>query len=295
MTSEYFSRREVERSFRKFRDIVNDLVSAKFQTWDDMFSHMITHCDTDPVMRVVIAPLLANKNVNADKWYADCMASVGSMVGTAHYELPYDDEDRTALLYQFFRKIKTERIEIGDFCINAYGATKYQEMVDVFNRELVVKFAREVTYRLDEIMEDIGDQREVSKEAITVFHYHDHSVTVHGNIQGGYVTGSGATISGASASYGTDGELSVVLNEMRSLVSEVAANQKEAVEQAIDLMLRSINDQSVSSSEIAAAASIIVKASPTLGQRLKDITGRIGVSLTGSAIFQGLKMFFGIP
>ena len=39
-----FTRREVERSFRKFHDIVDDLMAAKFQTWGDTFSQLVAHC-----------------------------------------------------------------------------------------------------------------------------------------------------------------------------------------------------------------------------------------------------------
>jgi hypothetical protein len=95
---ERFSRREVERSFRKFNDIVNDLFNAKFQTWGNMFTHLMEHCEKDPVMQVVTGPLKSNKNVNAEKWYNDALSSVGGRVGSGRYELPYDDEDKTALL-----------------------------------------------------------------------------------------------------------------------------------------------------------------------------------------------------
>src|SRR5262249_41988535 len=135
MGRETFTRREVERSFRKFKDIVSDLMQARFQTWGDCFTHLITHCEQDPVMHLVTEPLRANRNVNAERWHSDCLASATGMVGSARYQLPTDDDDRTALLYQFFLKIEKEHVDVYRFCISAYGTSSYQEMVDVFNQE----------------------------------------------------------------------------------------------------------------------------------------------------------------
>ncbi len=95
MTQETFSRREVERAFRKFNDLVSDLMGAVFQTWPDCFRRLISHCEQHPVMRTITEPLRQNKNVDASKWYDDCL--------TLGYGLPTDDDDCTALLYQFFR------------------------------------------------------------------------------------------------------------------------------------------------------------------------------------------------
>lgn len=175
MKQEKFTRREVDRAFRKFKDLSNDLFNAKFQTWGDSFTHLITHCEQNPVMQVVTAALQENKNVDARKWYQDALDSVRGMVGSGQYKLPTDDEDRTALLYQFFLLIETENIDITEFCVAVYGVSEYQEMVAHFNRELVTKFTREVSYRLDEIIEDIGGDAEVAREAMIVFHHYDHS------------------------------------------------------------------------------------------------------------------------
>jgi hypothetical protein len=182
MQQEQFSRREVERSFRKFNDIVNDLFGAKFQTWTNAFNHLMEHCQHDPVMQVVTEPLKCNKSVDAEKWYADALASVGSMIGSGQYELPYDDDDRTAILYQFFLMFYDNKVNLKSFCMGMYGCRNYQDFVDSFNRELIEKFTREMSYRLGEIREDIGNQEEVPREAMVVFHHHDHSMTIHGNI-----------------------------------------------------------------------------------------------------------------
>ena len=190
-----FKKRDVERSFRKFRDIVNDLFSAKFQQWGDMFTHLIVHCETDPVMKVITGPLRYDPRVEAKKWWDDALASVQGMIGSGRYTLPTDDDERTALLYQVFLGIENEKWDFQRFSMAVYGHTKYQDEVETFNRELVLKFTREMSYRLDEIVAENEGAEEIAREAMVVFHHYDQSTTVHGNFQGiaGDVTNSSVT------------------------------------------------------------------------------------------------------
>lgn len=95
-----FSRREVEKSFRKFNDLVQDLFSCQFQGWAGCFNNLVEHCEHDSVMQVVVEPLKNNTNVNAEDWYQKTLDSQSGMVGSGNYALPYDDDERTALIYQ---------------------------------------------------------------------------------------------------------------------------------------------------------------------------------------------------
>jgi hypothetical protein len=290
-----FPRRDVERSFRKFNDIVSDLFNAKFQTWGDAFAHLMTHCEEDPVMRIVTEPLRLNKHVDAGKWLADASASVGSMVGSGRYELPYDDDDRTALLYQFCLKIANEHLDISRFCVHFYGLTNFQEMTDTLNRELIHKFTREVSYRLDEILQDIGTQTTVSREAMLVFHYHDQSTTINGNIQGSNVATSGASISDTSASFDSLPELATAFQSLTLLVRDLSDSQRTTAEQAIAALVDAATSGGRSTTDVASAATAVSNASPALARRLREIAGRIGTSLVASSIFQGIKMAVGLP
>jgi len=157
-----FPRREVQRSFRKFDDLVGDLLSAKFQTWGDAMSRLLAHCETDPVMQVVTSPLKGDSRVDAQKWWNEAVDSVGGMVGSGRYSLPIDDDERMALLYQVLLLVDGGAADLAQFSNSVYGVSRFQDMVDTFNHELVHKFTREVSYRLNEVVEDIGDQQEVS-------------------------------------------------------------------------------------------------------------------------------------
>jgi len=295
MEPQSFSRKEVERSFRKFGYIVNDLFSCPFQTWGNEFTHLITHCEQDPVMRVVTEPLRTNTNVNAEKWLADSLQSVQSMVGSGDYELPYDDDDRTALLYQFFIMIENGKVNVNSFCINFYGKTRFQEAFATFNETLVQKFVRVVNDRLDEILQDIGGQQKIPREAIVAFHVHDQSVTVHGNIQGSNVAASGSTLSGSSAEYTNNEELASALTALGPLVTDITESQRASVSQALQLLVQATHDSSISREVVGEATRTIAVNSSTMRQRLVQIVEKVGVALASSAIIQGIKMACGVP
>jgi len=108
------------------RDLVNDLDTARFQTWVEAFSRLIDHCESDEVMRVITGPLKTNPAVDADRWWTDALDSVRGMAGSGHYELPTDDDNRTALLYQVFLKVEHEDLDITKFCSRVYGLSSYQ-------------------------------------------------------------------------------------------------------------------------------------------------------------------------
>jgi hypothetical protein len=294
MAQEQFTRREVDRAFRKFKDLCDDLFQAKFQAWGHSFTHLIKHCEENPVMRAVTDPLRANKNVDARKWYNDALASVTGMVGSGHYELPIDDNDRTALLYQFFLLIENEGIDVDRFCTAVYGDTQYQAMVSHFNQELVHKFTREVSYRLDEIIEDIGESAMVPREAMHVFHYHDHSLSIQGGIHGSNLAIGASTISDSTASYNSGADLVEALKSLRPLLHEVKKDQHDIVEIALQTLIRSAEGEQTTPEQLKQSIETLAKTSPGIGERLKGIAGKIGLSLLSSSMFQAMKSYFNI-
>lgn len=288
-----FSRREVDRSFRKFRDIVNDLMSAKFQTWSDCFTRLITHCENDPVMQVVTEPLRTDPRVDADKWWNDAVASVRGMVGSGNYSLPADDDERTALLYQVFLKLETENIDISNFCMAVYGHSKYQDMVNSFNRELVHKFTREVSYRLDEIATDTAGQQQIAREAMVVFHHHDYSTNISGTVQGSNIATGNAQITNSTAQFNTPADVAAELRALKSLASEFTKANQATIQQSLEFLAAAAEAGDGDPEAVAEQAKTICEISPTITKRLKGLLSGITSSLAGSAIMEGLKLAFG--
>ncbi|MCP9851232.1 hypothetical protein [Cyanobium sp. Morenito 9A2] len=296
MAEKMYSRREVERSFRKFSDIVSDLMEARHQTWGNSFDHLIEHCKNDQVMQIVLAPLARNKSIDAVAWYQDAMSTTGSMVGTGRYTLPYDDEERTALLYQFFVLVAENKVNLSQFCQNMYGTSGYHDMARVLNSELVAKFTREIQYRLNEILVDTAEDQEISKEAMTVFHYHDNSINVSGPIQGSNISTTGSSISGSTASFEEQQEVASELAEIRRQLAQedTAKNVSKVAIEAIDKLIHSASDPNAALEEVSESASIAIKDSPLVRTKLVDLCERIGVGVASSTIVLGIKAALGL-
>jgi hypothetical protein len=157
-----YPKREVERSFRKFSDIVSDLMAARHQAWGNSFGHLMEHCRNDQIMQILLAPLAKNTSIDAVSWYQAAMKTAGSMVGTGSYALPHDDEERTALLYHFFLLMTESKVGVLGFCQEMYGVSDFRDMPEVLNNELVTEFTREIQYRLSEILVDAAKDQEIA-------------------------------------------------------------------------------------------------------------------------------------
>lgn len=142
------------------------------------------------------------------------MSTTGSMVGTGWYTLPHNEEERTALVYHFLVQIAGKRVDLSSFCPNMYGTSGFQDMATVLNNELVAKFTREIQYQVHEILADTAEDQEVSKEAMTVFHYHDNSIDVSGSIQGSNISATGASITGSTTNFEEQQEVAAELAEI---------------------------------------------------------------------------------
>ncbi len=196
--------------------------------------------------------------------------------------------------------IERKKFSFNNFGWFVFGKTNSRDMVQVFNTELVHKFTREVCDRLKKIMEDIGDATEVRSAALIVFNQYDysgqdHTMNFHGNVQGN-IAGPGANITGSTATYNDNADLVAALKALKPLIGEVAAEQRQAVSAALDAMVEATtkNVPVAQIADVQPAVAQVAAASPTLKDRLAGIGGNLGLSLTGSAIFQAIKMVCGI-
>lgn len=304
MATDMFTRREVERAFRRFNECVDDLFASVWQTWQDNFNQLMTHCETNPVMRVVTGPLRDNSSVDGRAWHRDVVddrdpynkqTKPRRQIGAGHHPLPTDLDQQVAILYQFFLTIQRGEIDLYGFCIHMYNTTRHQDSFNTFSRELVFKFTREVTNRLNEILADIGGEQSVRREMLVAFHIHQEatSMIINGNVQGTNLAGPGATISNSTATYNSNGDLAEALQALKPLVDVVATEQRRAVEAALDSLVEATR-KDIPVAQIVPDIDAAAKASPAIAERLKDIGLRLGTGLTSAGIVQAIKMYFGI-
>lgn len=281
-----FARRDVQRAFRKFNDTVSDLFRADFRTWGDTLNRLLDHCEKNNVMSVVVGPLKKNTQINVQSWHQDAMETIGGMIGSGRFTLPLDDEDRTALLYQFLLAIDKNEIAVDKFCMHFFGKTNYQEMVDVFNQEIVEKFTREIGYRLEEIEEDVAGQETIELKDLIVFNHYDQSTVVHGTVTGGNVNIGSGSITARDVTINSVDDLVKAFNALKhELDSDVARN-------ACDRVIREVTGDN-DSNLITEAVNEIARSEPNKAGKLKEVLERIGTSLIASTVFHSIKTSLG--
>src|SRR5690348_2129899 len=95
-----YSREEVERSVHEFKNLSSDLMRAEYGNWRDSLTHFLDFCQDDPIMRLVVQPLIDNPNVNIDQWLSD-------FAQDSQHGMPSDKEDRIALIFQLLQTINS--------------------------------------------------------------------------------------------------------------------------------------------------------------------------------------------
>lgn len=264
-----FPARQVERSIRKFKNLANDVLSARYSTWDDNFNGFLHHCETDTVMQVITEPLKNNPHVDLESWYGNFQRS-GGMIGSKRYSLPVDEDDRLALLYQLLLAIRGGKIRFIDFALGAFGTTHHQDMVNAFNREVLSKFVRDVSDRLEDIHVEEGKQ--VQRENLQVFSTYIASVhgsnVIGGSAQGSILAAGNATISDSSASFTSQEELVERVKDLRSYLEEVSEEKRGEVAEAIDVLVKSAEGGEVSRAELAQSVDTVSGGSSSMKEHL---------------------------
>ncbi|MCK4795872.1 MAG: hypothetical protein KAT05_00750 [Spirochaetes bacterium] len=195
--SEILKRKKIEISFRKFVDYSNDVLKSDYNTFSTRLKILIHHCENDPVMKI-ITNQLKNIDVDFDGWMANSMESGGSMAGSKEFNLPVDETERDALLYQFCLKINTEEIDIMSYSIHFFGGDNFNDYVNSINDAIVKPLVRSISYKIEEINDtidsDLEDKQDVPRSMLIV--YQNHSTNIEGNvtIEGDAAIGTSAEI-----------------------------------------------------------------------------------------------------
>ncbi|HVS35152.1 MAG TPA: hypothetical protein VMS17_06185 [Gemmataceae bacterium] len=268
---------------------MSDLIAADHHTWGDRLTHFMEHCEKNPVMQVVTEPLRKNSRVNGRKWCEDFVRD--HLTSGMGYRLPTDDEDCSALLYQFFYEVEyhSNDIDIIRFSHCAFGESNYSQQVYKLNKELVAKLTREIAYRLDEAHEDIGDAQEVPREAMVVFHYHNNKTTIQGGVYGSVVATGGSTVSDSSAAYNDGAQLAAAIESLKGALQDVSEGQRETVGKAVDALAQAARLNNLPVAQVAQEAKAVASASRKMGQFLLDLAAKAGAAVAGSVAVLGIK------
>lgn len=186
-----FRQKQVELSFRRFRDFASDVFDSDFHTFDSRFDILVHHCENDEVMKIITSQL-KEIDTNFQEWWERAQNTGGSMIGSKQLSLPIDERKRDALMYQLILKIQNKKINFAQFCMDYFGETNYNAMIVAFNDGILRPLIRSIIYKLEEISDEItrvlSKQQDVPTRMFLV--YQDYSVNVgDGNVISAEVVG----------------------------------------------------------------------------------------------------------
>lgn len=284
---EGFSPTQVRISIRRFQDYARDVLDANPETFSTFFKIFVSHCETDPVMRVISAQLKANTNVDFKKWFGEFSESALHSAGGIGYSLPLDEEDRLALLYQFLLAIDGGQVDVLEFGVQAYGETQLDSIVSEFNRQIFSKFVRDAGYRLEELQQAVEGRERIPSEELIIFQHFDKQVVIS-NINQSNVAVDGSTI--VSSRTDSVGRLK---QQLRELAEEV--HRSKGSEEAAEALLQlAAAEDSTSKVKLATLVEVAVAREPTLKGKLAALVRNVGASLVANAIVAAIRFALGM-
>ncbi len=288
MSEQGFKRSDAKRSFRTFDDLVRDLGSATEGTWHDVFTRLVHHCLHDQVMMVVTQSLHNEPRSAIVAWCNDCVQK--GVVG-----LPTDERERLSRLFGLLVAVydgimdKSEEVNLLAFCWQALGTgMSFDEGLSGFTEQIVAPFARDLGYRLDDILEDAreGDENNVPFQVI--YQHLGPSIQIGGSADGASISLSAGdtTVTQISTVDDIRGELAT----LRGLIQELSLEKEEGSAALADLrVLEEAVDGRGSQQDVEKAAGQLAKRHGTIKDWLQAFLFKASVAMGSNLLLQALN------
>ena len=191
--------------------------------------------------------------------------------------------------------------EVNISLISAYIVTPRGVIEHVLDtvRTRLLQFIIEI----EELNPDAGEIPSLEKVPPAVTHKIFKSVIMnksyHGNAQkiegvfGSNVATGQARISSSHATYSTTAEATSAFQSLKNHLDEVAEEQRQAVQDAIDLLISAIENNGIPKSRVVAAAETIANASDKMKRVLRDLSIGTAGSLAASGLWEGIRYAIG--
>jgi len=220
---------KIRRGLKRFEDFAGDLARSDMNTFDDRLRLLVNYCQSDPVLSIIHNQLMSMSGVDFEYWHKEVLSTVGGMVGSGELSFPTDLEKRMALMYQLLNKIAEKEIDLTGFAHNffATGNNGIDSLIYAFNDAVVEPLTRELSYRIEELEEDLpDDNREIYSLAnIQIIHNAENVVqqsATGNNIQ------QNATIKSKN-------ELEKLFDDLRDEL-KATIEQKQKLEEALNVV-----------------------------------------------------------
>lgn len=194
---EKFDKKRVELSFRRFNDFASDVLSSEYSTFDSYLNIFINHCENDEIMSIICHQLKYDNTVFDEWWSESDLGEIIHQVGSTKLNLPINEKQRDALLYQICLEVNKGETEFFSVYYD-FNNCSPDEAVLNFIKIFVRGMVRSIGYKLEEIMyeaeRELEDDRYIPVRVFYV--YQDFSTTINGdvNTKGDAAIGEGASI-----------------------------------------------------------------------------------------------------
>jgi hypothetical protein len=156
---------QVRKSIQRFHDYAEDLILSDMNTFEDTLNLFIDFCETDSVFSGIHAQLQSIPHADFDQWYASQSFAL---------TFPTDLEVRMSLMYELLRRIRDGRLPFQTFAISFFhlGTNSITPYVQALNDAITRPLVRELSYRLEELIDQLPDDRAapVPQASIQIIH-----------------------------------------------------------------------------------------------------------------------------
>lgn len=219
----------IRRSLRRFEDFAGDLARSDMNTFDDRLNLLMDYCKTDKVILVIHAQLMNVSTVHFDTWYKEVLSSIGGIVGSGNLTFPTNIEERMSLMYQLLYKVNTKEIDFFNFAHNFFATedSRIDSDIFVFNEAVVQPLARELSYRIEDMEEELPEDNKETYPLANIQIIHKANNVIQQSASGKNIEQS-ANIDGSD-------NIEQLFSDLREEL-QIVIKEKEKIEDALQVV-----------------------------------------------------------
>lgn len=124
-------------------------MNAPYQAWGGLVDGLLHFIETNPAAKEALDEIRSENPVDFEDWYEKFQATDGSSVGSKRYEIPKSLDEQASLFYELLKHFDQD-VDPQRFCMEAYGLTKYQDMCNMLNSQIIKPVIRAIDAKLQE-------------------------------------------------------------------------------------------------------------------------------------------------
>ena len=157
-----FKKKRIERSVREFRDLIQNILSANSQLYQDRIEKLVTFIKQDEVMQWLIQPFL---EIELD--YEDHVKK--NKGGWTELSLPQSKDDEIAFTLSLLVASVENDFDMKNWAFQNFNKKSVSEGIYELNQQLLRPTFKEIFNRLDDLMEDVvEDKNEIDAANLTI-------------------------------------------------------------------------------------------------------------------------------